>query len=193
MRKLAYGLLVIVLLAGCRSSRQVAVPEKEQKTFAENSRLDARIQLSIPDKEGGRLSANGLMKMESHKRILFSVLMPVLRTEVARIEITPEYTLLVDRMNKRFVRTATANLKGTLSSQIDYFRIEKLLLDAAQSTGKPTLTGKDLGLGIPVLEQASIRFYDFSISETLLYPTELSAKYKQVSWEVLVEVLFKQL
>ena len=33
-----------------------------------------------------------------------SFLMPIIRTEVARMEVTPEEILLVDRMGKRYVR-----------------------------------------------------------------------------------------
>lgn len=193
MRKLAYGLLVILLLMACRSSKQMVTTEKKQQAFPEVSCLTSRMQLLIPGKNGGQLSASGLMKMESNKRIRFSVLMPVLRTEVARIEITPEYMLLVDRMNKKFVRASMDRLKETLSVQTDYYKIEKMLLNAAESAGETDFTGRNLGLGIPMLANASIRFYDFSESETAVEPTELSSKYKQVPWEVLVEVLFEQL
>ena len=50
------------------------------------------------------MSVGGTMKMKTHERVQVSLLMPILRTEVARIEITPDEVLLVDRMNRRFVR-----------------------------------------------------------------------------------------
>lgn len=49
------------------------------------------------------MSVGGTMKMKSRERVQISLLMPILRTELARIEVTPTEVLFVDRMNKRFV------------------------------------------------------------------------------------------
>ena len=40
--------------------------------------------------------------------------MPILRTEIARIEIAPDKVLVVDRMNKRYVRATKDELKDIL-------------------------------------------------------------------------------
>lgn len=50
------------------------------------------------------MSVGSTMKMKSRERVQISLLMPILRTELARIEVTPTEVLFVDRMNKRFVR-----------------------------------------------------------------------------------------
>ncbi len=60
------------------------------------------------------------MKMKTHERVQISLLMPILRTEVARIEVTPDEVLLVDRMNKRFVRATKAELKNVLSKNVEF-------------------------------------------------------------------------
>ena len=60
------------------------------------------------------MSVGGTMKMKTHERVQISLLMPILRTEVARVEVTPDGVLLVDRMNKRFVRATKDELKGML-------------------------------------------------------------------------------
>ena len=57
------------------------------------------------------MSVGGTMKMKSHERVQISLLMPIIRTEVARIEVTPSELLFVDRMNKRFVRATKNELK----------------------------------------------------------------------------------
>ena len=86
--------------------------------------------------------------------------MPILRTEVARIEVTPDEVLLVDRMNKRFVRATKAELKNVLSKNVEFSRLEKILMDASLPGGKTELTGKDIG--IPSLEKAKVQLYEFS-------------------------------
>ena len=47
---------------------------------------------------------NGTMKLVSGERMQLSLLMPILRSEVARLEITPDDVLVVDRMGKRYVQ-----------------------------------------------------------------------------------------
>ena len=77
------------------------------------------------------MSVGGTMKMKTHERVQISLLMPILRTEVARVEVTPDGVLLVDRMNKRFVRATKDELKGMLPKNAEFSRLEKILLDAS--------------------------------------------------------------
>ena len=96
MRRIVYLLLVVVVLAGCKSSKRLVTSETKAPVC---SYLTSKLQLTIPDKKGGSLSVGGTMKMKTHERVQISLLMPILRTEVARIEVTPDEVLLVDRMN----------------------------------------------------------------------------------------------
>ena len=127
------------------------------------------------------------MKMKTHERVQVSLLMPILRTEVARIEITPDEVLLVDRMNRRFVRATKEELKGMLPKNAEFSRLEKILMDASLPGGKTELTGKDVG--IPSLEKVKVQLYEFSTKEFSMTPTELTAKYRQVPLEELVKML----
>ena len=127
------------------------------------------------------------MKMKTDDRVQVSVVMPILRTEVARIEITPDEVLLVDRMNRRFVRATKEELKGMLPKNAEFSRLEKILMDASLPGGKTELTGKDIG--IPSLEKAKVQLYEFSTKEFSMTPTELTAKYRQVPLEELVKML----
>ena len=133
------------------------------------------------------MSVGGPMKMKTHERVQVSLLMPILRTEVARIEITPDEVLLVDRMNRRFVRATKEELKGMLPKNAEFSRLEKILMDASLPGGKTELTGKDVG--IPSLEKAKVQLYEFSTKEFSMTPTELTAKYRQVPLEELVKML----
>lgn len=86
--------------------------------------------------------------------------MPILRTEIARLEITPDEILLVDRMNKRYVRASRSELNDILPKEARFSKLEKLLLDASLPEGKSELSGKELG--IPSLEKAEstvVRFF----------------------------------
>ena len=184
MRRFVYLLLVVVILAGCKSSKRLATSETKAPVSVY---LASKLQLTIPNKGGGRMSVGGTMKMKTHERVQVSLLMPILRTEVARIEITPDEVLLVDRMNRRFVRATKEELKGMLPKNAEFSRLEKILMDASLPGGKTELTGKDIG--IPSLEKAKVQLYEFSTKEFSMTPTELTAKYRQVPLEELVKML----
>lgn len=166
MKRIAYFLLIAVVLVGCKSSKRLTatkVPEVTASEAAIPSYLASRLQLTIPGK-GGSMSVGGTMKMKSRERVQISLLMPILRTELARIEVTPTEVLFVDRMNKRFVRATKNELKEILSKNVEFSQLEKLLTDASKPGGKTELSGKDLG--IPKLEKAKVQLYDFSIQRT---------------------------
>lgn len=184
MKRIVYLLvIVVVVLTGCKSSKHLATSEKNAPA---STYLASRLQLTVPTKKGS-MSVGGTMKMKTHERVQISLLMPILRTEVARIEVTPDEVLLVDRMNKRFVRATRGELKGILPKNADFSRLEKLLTEASLSNGKKELSGKDIG--IPSLEKAKVRLYEFSTKEFSMTPTELTSRYRQVPLEDLVKML----
>lgn len=189
MKRIAYFLLIAVVLVGCKSSKRLTatkVPEVTASEAAIPSYLASRLQLTIPGK-GGSMSVGGTMKMKSRERVQISLLMPILRTELARIEVTPTEVLFVDRMNKRFVRATKNELKEILSKNVEFSQLEKLLTDASKLGGKTELSGKDLG--IPKLEKAKVQLYDFSTKELSITPTEVTSRYRQVSLEELMKML----
>ena len=183
MSRIAYFLLIAVVLAGCKSSKHLTTTVPE---VTAPSNLASKLQLTIPSKNGS-MSVGGTMKMKSHERVQISLLMPIIRTEVARIEVTPSELLFVDRMNKRFVRATKSELKEILSKNVEFSQLEKLLTDASRPGGKTELSGKDLG--IPKLEKAKVQLYEFSTKEVSITPTELTSRYRQVSLEELMKML----
>ena len=65
-------LLMVVLLAGCKTSKVV------KTTPVEPAYLSSKLQLTVPNKNGS-MTVSGSMKMKSGERIQLSVLMPVFR------------------------------------------------------------------------------------------------------------------
>ena len=174
MRNVFYLLLLVVMLAGCKSTKNItsSVP------VAEPCYLSSKLQLTIPSGSDGSITTGGTMKMKGGERVQLSILMPILRTEIARLEITPDEVLLIDRMNKRYVRASRKELDDILAKDARFSKLEKLLLSASRPEGKAELSGKELG--IPSLERAKVRLYDFSSKEFAMTPTEISDRYTQV-------------
>lgn len=179
-RLLPLLLSLAMCLAGCKTSRQPG-PSVESTGY-----LSSKVQLTVPHKDAA-LTLNGTMKLKDGERMQLSFLMPILRTEVARLEVTPNDILLVDRMGKRYVQATRKELKRLLPKKADFARLEKLLYAASQSDGKRMLTAKELG--IPSLEKGKIELSNFSNKSFTMTPTRLSQKYKKVELEELLKQL----
>ena len=175
-------LSLVVGLSGCKTSR------KATSSLGESRCLSSKVQLTIPNKDGS-ITVNGTMKLVSGERMQLSFLMPIIRSEIARLEITPDDVLVIDRMGKRYVQASRKELKDILPKKADFAHLEKMLFDASKPGGKTSLTGKELG--IPSLEKGKIVLSDFSSKELSLTPTQVSSRYAKVEWTELLEMLAK--
>lgn len=172
---------LLLCLAGCKTSRRAQGPSLQESTC-----LSSKVTLTVPSKQSV-LTVHGTMKLVRGERMQVSFLMPILRTEVARIEVTPDDLLLVDRMGKRYVRATRRELKGILPRKADFAHLEKLLYAAARPEGKTVVSAESLGLrGV---EGGQIEFSDFSTRPLTLTPTKLSDRYKKVEWHELLHLL----
>lgn len=174
--------LTALLLTGCKSSRTVVAPSAPK----EARYLSSKLQVTIPG-GGGSMTATGTMKLKEGERVQISVLMPIIRTEIARLELTPNDVLLIDRMNKRYVRATRQELKEVLPKDADFEKLEKLLFSASLPNGRKDLSGKEMG--VPLLENTRLKLYDFASDPFVMTPSEVSAKYTQVPLPVLLNML----
>ena len=177
----ALAALQMLCLAGCRTSKQTA-----RETAAQSTCLSAKVKLTVSSKQSV-LTVNGTLKLRRGERAQLSFLMPILRTEVARVEVTPDDILLVDRMGRRYVRATRRELKGILPRKADFAHLEKLLFDAARPGGKTVVTAEELGLA--GVEEGRLELSDFSTQSFQLQPTRLSARYEEVSWHEILHLL----
>lgn len=184
IRMLPFLLLLglVVGLSGCKTTRKITT------TLEEPRFLSSKVQLTIPYK-GGSMTVNGTMKLVGGERIQLSFLMPIIRSEVARLEITPSEVLVIDRMGKRYVQASREELKDVLPKKADFTYLEKVLVNASKPGGKKSLSGSELG--IPSLEKGRIVLTDFSEKELLLTPTQISSRYTKVEWTELLDMLVK--
>lgn len=180
LRCLCAFLLLAVCLAGCKTSRHASTLDHQ------SGYLSSKVRLTVPTGQAV-LTVNGTLKLKSGELVQLSFLMPIFRTEVARLEVTPDTILLVDRMNKRFVRVERSELRHLLPKKAGFAHLEKLIYAAAKPGGKTVLRGSDLG--IPSLEKGQLELSDFSDKVLSISPTSLSGRYKEVKVEELLEML----
>ncbi len=178
--QLSMIVLLSLLLVGCKSSKTIVKPDDVAQQY-----LSSKVELTIPHGDAV-FTVNGTMKMKQGELVQMSFLMPIFRSEVARIEATPSYLLMVDRMNRRYVKANQKVLRDYLPAD-SYRRLEKLIQEAAKPDGKATMTGQELG--IKQLAKAKIELYDFSSDPINVTPTEITSRYREVTMEELLQLL----
>ncbi|MBQ8673247.1 MAG: DUF4292 domain-containing protein [Bacteroides sp.] len=184
LRTVCLTLLALLSLGACHTTRKAesSLPATEAAVPC----LSAKLLLSVPHQEAV-LSVNGTMKLKSGELLQLSFLMPILRSEVARMEITPEGILLIDRMNRRYARTTHEEMKRLAPQSADFARLQELILAASRPNGNRIITGSDIGL--PNLQKGQIELSGFSEDTQPPSPTQLSDKYKEVEPAAMLEML----
>lgn len=133
-------LLATAVLAGCRSTRKVVGDEgtlPPATTPADAmvvTRLSAmkraetaftskmNVTLVMGDKD---VSVGGTLRMKRDESIQLSLVMLGLM-EVGRLELTPDYFMLVDRMNHRYVRKPYSDVPFFADAGVDFFTFQSL-------------------------------------------------------------------
>lgn len=146
--------LLVLLAASCRSSKQAGssagMGSREEisllkevigsspafDTFSSKLRLTARLN-------GKETSVNGSLKMKRDELIQLSVA-PILGIEVARIEITRDSVLVLDRINRQYLYVPISALSFLANGDIDFYTIQALFFNELFLPGKQKVTDADL-------------------------------------------------
>lgn len=191
------------LFASCRSSKHVSndpgevtqpvttlPPSSETPsaaTLTTDSNFTAKIRATVKV-DGQDISTSGTLRMRLGEVIQISLLDPILAiTEVARMEISPTATLLIDRYNKRYVIMTYDDLNAMAHQNLSYNTIEYHFWQQALRTDTDELqftipTGsKTVNLNLRLSGKNNNRKWDAH--------TIPSDKYQQVAPEVLLRQL----
>lgn len=104
--------------------------------------FSARIKMTLPTKKSST-TVNGTLKMQRNELIQISLLMPLIRTEIVRIDITPEYLLLIDRMKKRYAKVPVSQLKEMFQVDLDFFMLQALFSNELFLQNRAGVKAKD--------------------------------------------------
>lgn len=171
--------LLLLLLSSCSTQRSA-------HSAAGDVYLSSKVSLTVPY-QGSMQTLRGNLRLVSDERAQLTLLMPILRTELVRLELTPDTVLLVDRMNHRYVQASRQELRPWLPRRATFANLERLLRRAARSDAPFTLQAAQLGL--PKLEGAKIVLTDFSTGPFTLTPTRLSSRYREVPFDDILKLL----
>lgn len=89
------------------------------------------------------LSIDGQVRIIKDECIQVSIKMPLLGSELMRMQITPERVTIIDRYNKQYLTESIADFKQYYPVDFDYYDLEALFTNRLFITGNQTIQNKD--------------------------------------------------
>ena len=104
--------------------------------------LTAKMTLTLNLDGKSETKVGGTLRIKKDEVIQMSIA-PFLGIEVARVELSPDGVLVIDRMNKRYVQVSFAELKSLANLDWDFHLLQALFLNELFLPGKGDLTSRD--------------------------------------------------
>lgn len=111
----------------------------DQAVYAQN--IVSKIDFSI-DALGRNISVDGRLNMRRNECIRIT-LVPFGLMEVGRLEFTPDYVLIIDRMNKQYVKATYNEVDFLKSNGIDFYTLQAMFWNELCLPGKKQILDSD--------------------------------------------------
>lgn len=123
--------------------RQLTFMQKvsDQKVYAQNIVSNIDFTARMGDKE---ISLNGAIRMRKDKVIRLQVFIPIIGTEAARLEFTPEYVLVVDRIHKQYYKADYTKLDFLRNNGLNFYSLQALFWNQLLLPGTTKVGESDL-------------------------------------------------
>ncbi len=124
-------------------NRQLAFVQKvnDQKVYAKNIVGSLSLTASL---DGKNVTLPGSLHMRADKVIRLQVFVPILGTEVGRIEFTPDYVLVVDRIHKQYVKGDYNQLDFLRNNGLSFYSLQALFWNQLMLPGTSRVGEGDL-------------------------------------------------
>lgn len=210
-------LLLCALLAACASKKHavsttttvpdettvIVTPEPDTQKPAEvkpkeQTCITSRVRMDLSS--GGKsASLGGTLRMKRDDVIQLSIVTFGI-LEVARIEMTPDYFMLIDKMGKQYVKAAYRDVSFLRSADVDFYTIQAYFWDEQTSNysgwvrsdfvnvgGKslPTKHNITISTGSKTVK-ANLSLSNLSIDSDWEKRTSVPSRYKEVSVDELL-------
>lgn len=156
MKKIVLLLLPLaVMMASCRSSKNVAKNDKKAdvttittNTSGENKTLEsvqmanftAKVKATV-GQNGKDITTSGTLRMRRDDVIQIALVDPFLGiSEVGRIELSPDGILIIDRLNKRYVKTTYEEFAPLRDKGINFNMIQDYFWEQAEGASEVSYT-----------------------------------------------------
>ena len=95
----------------------------DNSVYAKNIVGDMKFNLVIGDKN---ITATGALRMRKNEVIRIQLFIPLLGTEVGRLEFTPNYVLVIDRLHKEYVKADYNQLDFLKNNGLNFYSLQAL-------------------------------------------------------------------
>lgn len=142
------GVVVKGDAAATKEARKLAFVQKvsDQKVYARNIVADMTFTATMGDRD---VTVPGSLHMRRDEVIRLQLFIPLLGTEVGRLEFTPDYVLVVDRLHKQYVKGDYTQLDFLQDNGLNFYSLQalfwnQLLLPGASRVGESDLQKFDV-------------------------------------------------
>ena len=151
------AVLCVMFLASCASQKastdssaalapesasSVAFVEKVVRNAVNSENIVGNASVSV--KLGGKdVTVPGSLHMRKDKVIRLQLFIPVLGTEIGRLEFTPDYVLVVNRLAKEYVKGDYNQLDFLRDNGISFYSLQALFWNQLIVPGKNAVTASD--------------------------------------------------
>ena len=158
--------MAMLLMASCASKKTItdgtklpSLPhaqtekstEKQSLQFvqriADNNATTANILASgdFTLKTGSKeITVPAKLSMRKDECIRIQLLMPILRSELARIEFTPDYVLLIDRYHKEYIKASYSEVSFLANNGLSFYSLQSLFWNELTVPGAKNVKDADL-------------------------------------------------
>lgn len=163
MKKLLSIIVIAVLLASCASKKAATGDSSTSSTSLTKTQKSEQIEflhricnnhqsatniVAAADfrltGKGKDISCDGKLSMRRDAIIRLQLLLPIIRTEIARIDFTPEYVLLVDRYHKEYIKASYKEISFLADNGISFYSLQSLFWNELFLPGQKTLADNQL-------------------------------------------------
>lgn len=145
----------------------------DNNVYVANILADADFTLNMGT---NKISCPAKLSMRKDECIRLQLLLPILRTELARLEFTPTYVLLIDRYHKEYIKASYDDVSFLADNGLSFYSLQalfwnQLLLPGATKVAEGDLRKFDVNItpnaaSAPVTLNSGKMTYKWSVNTT---------------------------
>lgn len=113
----------------------------DNQVYAKN--IVGNISLNVKG-AGKDITVPGQLRMRKDEVIRLQAFVPLLGTEVGRIEFTPEYVLVIDRIHKEYIKADYTQMDFLKKNGLNFYSLQALFWNQLLLPDRPRITDSDL-------------------------------------------------
>ena len=118
--------------------------DKVNSNASYQKNVSASITFHVSQDNGKEITIPGQLRMRKDEVVRLSLQMPLIGTEVGRLEFTKDYVLIVDRMHKQYVKANYSQVGFLHDNGITFYSLQALFWNRLLLPGKTTVNYTDL-------------------------------------------------